>query len=266
MTQQNKRRFTQLLFILPLALIMIISSCKSKDDTNSSVSMDDVFNQMNQEIASPNTHNHSESVEIKQGIVTEVLNTDRYTYLELQDKDQKYWIAITRQPINIGEKIVFSDGILKNNFESKEFNRLFETIYLVSRFQRFGKKANTPDERVVEKDIAETNQNESKTGNIEKLLPDGSTPINNLLSNSAEYEGKKVLVSGTVIKVNYNIMGKNWVHLRNGDKNRQDFTLTTTENVMEGESVTFEGTIHTNRDFGAGYFYDVIMEDATLRR
>jgi hypothetical protein len=253
------------LFLITLTFLLpMLQSCKSREENKSTVSMDEVFRELNQDIADPSKSNQPETMTLNQGIVTEVLQTDRYTYLELDDHAEKYWIAVTRQPINVGEKIVFSDGILKNNFESKEFNRIFETIYLVSRFQRLGIKSSVPAESVESQDNSPAADHDHVHSDQESTLPGGSVSIDELISNSAAYSEKKVEVTGTVVKVNYNIMGRNWVHIRNQAGN-PELTITTTEQVTEGDRVTFEGVIHTQRDFGAGYYYEVIMEGAVLK-
>ena len=43
-----------------------------------------------------------------------------------------------------------------------------------------------------------------------------------------------------------------------------DLTVTTQETVNIDELVTFEGTIALDKDFGAGYFYPIIMEEAVI--
>jgi hypothetical protein len=75
-----------------------------------------------------------------------------------------------------------------------------------------------------------------------------------------------VKVRGKVIKLNNMIMNRNWVHLQDASVEGQevDLTLTTTDNVMLGAVVAFEGKITLNKDFGAGYKYDIIMEEARL--
>jgi len=87
-----------------------------------------------------------------------------------------------------------------------------------------------------------------------------------LFSNRNAYENKIITVSGQVVKVNTGIMGKNWIHIQDGTKDGDDFDLTiTTQNVVEvGAVVTFEGKIELNKDFGSGYTYEVIMEDAVV--
>jgi len=63
-------------------------------------------------------------------------------------------------------------------------------------------------------------------------------------------------------------MVKNWIHIRDGSKdaedNQLDLTISTMDEIAEGSVVVFEGTIATDRDFGSGYKYDIIMEDAKV--
>ena len=61
-------------------------------------------------------------------------------------------------------------------------------------------------------------------------------------------------------------MDKNWVHIEDGTQfnNERDLTITTKEEVKEGDIVTFKGTIVLNKDFGAGYVYDIVLEEGAL--
>jgi hypothetical protein len=90
--------------------------------------------------------------------------------------------------------------------------------------------------------------------------------IAQLFKNRKTHKDKIVKVRGEVVKVNSGILGKNWVHIQDGTKYQKDFDLTiTTDAVVEvGSVVTFEGTISLNKDYGAGYSYEVIMENAIL--
>lgn len=96
----------------------------------------------------------------------------------------------------------------------------------------------------------------------------GVVSLNELFSNKDMYAGKTIQVKGHVVKVNNAIMDKNWVHIKeNPDgKNQHDLTITTLEKVEVGSVVTFEGVLTTNKDVGAGYFYDIILENASLVR
>jgi molybdopterin synthase catalytic subunit len=80
---------------------------------------------------------------------------------------------------------------------------------------------------------------------------------------------KTVLVRGKVVKYNAEIMDKNWVHLRDGsgsaEKDTNDILVTTASKTKVGDIVTFKGTVRTDKDFGSGYSYKVLIEEATLQ-
>ena len=48
-------------------------------------------------------------------------------------------------------------------------------------------------------------------------------------------------------------------------ENRSDLTFTTKDVVQVGDTVTFEGTLAIDREFGAGYVYPLIVEDAVIK-
>jgi hypothetical protein len=76
-------------------------------------------------------------------------------------------------------------------------------------------------------------------------------------------------VRGKVVKYNEGIMGKNWIHLRDGtgsvEKETNDVLVTSSSPAKVGDIITAKGVVHTNKDFGAGYSYKVLVEDATLQ-
>ena len=80
------------------------------------------------------------------------------------------------------------------------------------------------------------------------------------------------MVRGKVVKVNNQIMDRNWIHLQDGsgsaDKGTNDLTVTTAGTaapVAVGDIVTASGVVATAKDFGAGYVYDVILEQSSIR-
>lgn len=97
-----------------------------------------------------------------------------------------------------------------------------------------------------------------------KIEPgDGCISISSLLSNKKSFSGKVIRVKGQVTKFNPEIMGKNWVHIQDGSEFQGEFdlTITTDKKVSLGDTVTFEGKIVLDKDFGYGYFYNVLMEE-----
>jgi RecJ-like exonuclease len=79
---------------------------------------------------------------------------------------------------------------------------------------------------------------------------------------------KTVSIRGKVVKFNAQIMGKNWLHLQDGSGDPKagthDITVTSADTVKVGDLVTIKGTVRLKKDFGAGYAYEVIVEDARV--
>jgi predicted RNA-binding protein len=99
---------------------------------------------------------------------------------------------------------------------------------------------------------------------IEKA--EGGITIAELFENKKEYSGKTVKVKGKVTKVNPEIMGKNWIHLQDGTIFEGEFDLTVTSDVLPetGSIVTIEGTVALDKDFGYGYTYPIMLEEAKI--
>lgn len=194
-------------------------------------------------------------------VAEEVLNTDKYTYVRGNENGQEVWIAVLKQAVKIGETYLFSGGLMKKNFESKEFNRNFETLYLVSNFKAEGAASSA---------TANPHGNVQGSSTVEAptnvTAATGAIKIADMVANLKKYEGKPVKVTGKVMKVNNMIMGRNWVHLQDGSGKNLDLTLTTVEQVQLGSTVTLEGTLVLNKDFGAGYKYDYIVEGAVVKK
>ena len=82
--------------------------------------------------------------------------------------------------------------------------------------------------------------------------------------------GKTVVVRGKVMKFLPEIMKKNWIHLQDGTGDEKakthDLTFTTADTVAAGDVVTLKGTLRLNKDFGSGYTYEVIVEEAKVQK
>lgn len=199
-----------------------------------------------------------------QVLVEEVLNTEKYTYLHVLENEEKHWIAIPRMDIKVGEKYSYSGGLLKRNFFSREYDRVFETIYLVSKIWKSTglKKANSAIEEALARSKA-TEGMDLKVGNIKPAT--GAITLAELMDNKAKYGNQTVKVTGKVVKINPKIMSRNWVHLQDGSGDKLDLTITTALDIPLGAVLSLEGTIVLDKDFGAGYRYDIIMENAVMK-
>ncbi len=193
--------------------------------------------------------------------VEEVVQTSQYTYLKVSENGAENWIAVTKQEASKGDTYYYNQELEMKNFNSKELNRTFETIYFVQGLSKEPIIAN----------VATPANHQGKTTALKKegisVAPaEGSVSVADLFAKAAEYAGKSIKMKGQVVKVNNEVMGKNWIHIQDGtgDAGTCDLTITTQDQAKVGDVVTFEGTINTKKDFGYGYFYDVIMEDAKL--
>jgi hypothetical protein len=89
-----------------------------------------------------------------------------------------------------------------------------------------------------------------------------------LFARSKALANATVTVKGKVVKYNEGIMGKNWIHLRDGSgaaaSRDNDLTVTTKDASKLGDVVTVKGVVHVDKDFGMGYTYPVIIEDGKI--
>jgi hypothetical protein len=158
------------------------------------------------------------------------------------------------------------------NFNSKELKRTFETIYFVQGLSKSPVAA--PATAGGMGGAMGGAMASGHTGKPSDAMKEGIsvTPAENglsiakLFADRANFGGKTIKMKGQVVKVNEEVMGKNWIHIQDGTKDGENFdlTITTLDKVKVDDVVTFEGTITLKKDFGAGYFYEVIMEDAKL--
>jgi hypothetical protein len=100
---------------------------------------------------------------------------------------------------------------------------------------------------------------------VEKA-PDGIT-IGDLYKNRNNYANKKVIIRGQVVKINNDIMDRNWVHIKDGTSadGKSDLTITTQEIVTVGDIVTFEGVVALDKEYGKGYVYPLVVENGVFK-
>lgn len=104
---------------------------------------------------------------------------------------------------------------------------------------------------------------------VPKAVGANARTVAEIVTKRAELKDQAVLVRGKVVKFNPEIMGKNWVHLRDGSGSAadgsNDILVTTMASAKVGDVVTVQGIVRADKDFGAGYSYQVLIEEATLK-
>jgi hypothetical protein len=205
------------------------------------------------------------------GKVVETMNSGGYTYISVEKEGKRTWVAIPTTEVKVGQEVTYLPGAEMRNFTSKTLNRTFESIIFSGGIvpQPGTAAANKPSSsQQVDKPAAAAMANE-KISVDTAPGPDAYT-VGEIYEKAATLNQKTAVVKGKVVKVSAGIMGKNWIHLKDGtgDAAMQTNKLVTTTNDLPavGDIVTMKGTIYKDKDFGAGYKYGVIMENASIQR
>ena len=185
-----------------------------------------------------------------------------YTYLLVSEGRKEQWLAVPEMDVNIGTTYYYQGGLNMPNFKSRELDKVFESVIFLEQISL--------EPPLAPKNVSLSDAH-SATIPIDKLdisvdiAKDGIT-IAELISEKKSYDGKIVRIRGQVTKYNADIMDKNWIHLQDGTENNGQFDLTITSDltVKTGDVLTFEGKIALDKDFGFGYFYEIIMEEAKI--
>jgi hypothetical protein len=222
------------------------------------------------------------------GRVREVIQVSAYTYLRLEKGEQEIWAAVAKTDVSEGSEVRLASAQLMKNFHSKELDRTFDQIY-------FGALAGTADNSqdsrlpsnhpptsglgLLDRDLAQgepasrgaaaAQAEDVKILESAKASGDSGYRVAELFAQRKQLRDKKILVRGTVVRVTERVMGTNFVHLRDGTGSSADETHDLVLKVADsppqvGEEVLLAGRVLTDVDLGAGYTYDLLIEDAAV--
>ena len=191
------------------------------------------------------------------GTVVETMNAAGYTYAQLDHAGTKIWVAGPETKLAVGTKLGKLTGQLMTAFKSDTLKRTFDQIYFIGGWGDGSPMAPAhPDP--AKPAVAEP---------VEKVpLAKGGKTVADIIANKAALAKTAVVVRGKVVKVNNGILGKNWVHLRDGSGagGAADILVTSSAEAKLGDVVVARGTVALDQDFGAGYKYDVLIENAAF--
>ena len=186
----------------------------------------------------------SKPLEARAVIVEKIDPAGPYTYLSVREGDESFWIAVNN---DAGESLYFKSYMEMTDFESRELEKTFEKILFVDQVSR------DPDE--LDKQAPATENASPHGQNPMDVLIDsikiepapGGMSIAELYKQAESFDGKTVVVRGQIVKINRDIMDRN---------------CTTTEVFEVGDTITLRGKVAVNKDFGMGYVYPLIVEEA----
>ncbi len=203
------------------------------------------------------------------GRVVETMNSGGYTYVKIDTGKDTIWTAAPETQVTVGDSVSVLPGTLMRNFKSDTLDRTFEQIYFVAAISGAGAgQAAAGDMGAYHAGIQKESKNADPAAadfsGITK--PDGGKSVAELFAQKKDLSGTEVLVRGKVVKYNARIMDKNWIHLQDGTgtKGLNDLTVNTSAEAKVGDTVLVKGVLVTNKDYGYGYKYDVIIEDAEV--
>jgi hypothetical protein len=201
------------------------------------------------------------------GKVVETMNAGTYTYVQVDDGSKKIWAAAPLFQVAVGDVVVVPEGAPMRNFESKTLGRTFDLVYFVEAIQVAGSHTGTVKDQVAKAHGTGTTTAPAVAldlSNIAKAA--GGHTVAEVFANKTALAGKEVAVRGKVAKFTSSVMGKNWIHLKDGtgSAGSNDLTVTTGAEAAVGNTVLVRGKLSTDKDFGFGYKYDVLVEDAAV--
>jgi hypothetical protein len=220
-----------------------------------------------------------------EGKIAEKMDVSSYSYLRLVRADgSDVWTAVPKTDADVGDVVAVRDAQLMQNFKSSTLNRTFEAIYFGS-LGPTGSAAGSPPP-------GSPHGAPSAAASGLPAMPDGSDPhrqpgtggdevpigkvaraagpsgntVSEIYAKKADLSGKSVRLRGVVVKVVPGVLGRTFVHLRDGSgeasQGTHDVTVTTTEQPEVGQTMLYEGNVVVDKDFGSGYRYPVLIEDA----
>ena len=182
-----------------------------------------------------------------QGQVLETLNSGGFTYVRLKTGSGDRWMVTSPVDVRVGSEVSVSSAMTVEKFESKSLHRTFDNIVFGSI------------------DGAAPTAHASAPSPMKDV---GDVKVE-IWSSKSALKDRKVVVRGKIVKFLPSIMGKNWMHVRDGSGTRgkgdDDIAVISDDQATVGSVVTLTGTVRLDKDFGAGYQYPVIIDGAKLK-
>jgi hypothetical protein len=214
------------------------------------------------------------------GKVADTMDSGGYTYVLVDTGTNKVWAAASQFPVKKGDAVVVPDAMPMTGFHSRTLNRDFDVVYFAGSILVNGAGSNAatlpPGHPAIGGDAGGKlpPNHPPVTGGMAPHKIDftglkpakGGKTVAEIYVGSAKLVGESVTVRGKVVKYNADIMGKNWLHIQDGTGSvgDNDLLITSAGQAKLGDTVLVEGKVAINKDFGSGYKYRVMVEDAKV--
>ena len=216
------------------------------------------------------------------GTVIETMNAAGYTYVYVDNGTEKIWAAAPEFAVSVGDEVMIPEGMAMHNYHSQTLNRDFDVVYFVEAVLNasnptvgapsMGSMGSAPADASMQMPEGHPpiSGNEAPPevdlASVEKAA--GGLTIGEIYAGKTDLSGKTVTLRGKVVKFSPQIMGTNWIHLQDGSGDpttaTNDLTVTSLVQVNVGDTVVASGPLTLDKDFGYGYKYNLIMENAEV--
>ena len=232
-------------------------------------------------------HNHAKAEttqaqahKIYYGNILEIKPAMGYKYLKIDENGTQLWVAIANAPVAIGDKIGYDKKTMMTNFQSKTLNQTFKEIFFASDVY-LPQKVQKPQSMKAMLGLGTAKKDphagmgrgmspvEEKEKPTKPFVKKDAYTVEEIHMWRKELKDQMISIKGSVFKVSHAIMKRDWIHLGDGTGNEKRLTddlvfTAVSTTVKQGDKVIAKGKVIVDKDFGYGYFYKVIIQDASF--
>jgi len=195
------------------------------------------------------------------GKVAETMDSGGYTYVLVETGGDHIWAAGPQTTVKVGDVVQISKGMPMHQFSSNTLGRTFDVLYFVDSITSLTTPAQASASTPVVKKVADV-------VDVSVAELEAGQNIAWVYAEKDSLADQSVSLRGKVVKYNSNILGWNFIHIQDGSgdaaERNNDLTVTSKATTAVGETVVLTGTIVLDKDFGAGYTFPILMEDASI--
>jgi hypothetical protein len=204
------------------------------------------------------------------GEVLETMNSGGYTYVFMDTGQDQRWVAALETTVEVGDVVQTDPGMVMTGFTSKTLDRTFNAIYFVSGLENLSRGTQPAAQATGELPAGHPDISSDAPATAAAAVEayEDGMDIAYVYANTDQLAGNEITLRGKVVKYNPGILGWNFIHIQDGSGDaaagNNDLIVTTKASTAVGETIVLTGNIVLDKDFGAGYSYPVLLEDARI--
>lgn len=265
------QKFIGLVLLTTMVASGLVSGCSDKKSTSTKSDSEVANNALSK------NQNQVQGARFFVGELSETFNAGGYTYVNVATSAGNIWAAGPITALKKGDKLSFASKMLMKNFRSTALKRDFKEIYFVKVFTVNGIRMDSAPKAAMYSDnkVDDVKNNPHNSGSMSattqaavalkpvKKAAKGQS-IADIIANANTFRDKTVTVRGQVTKVTPNILGTNWIHIRD-NSTAQDLTITSSGTTKVGDIILVKGKLVLGKDFGKGFVMERVVDNAAIK-